>query len=100
MKTKCLIALTISILMCSCASRRIGDFTAISTKNISTNDYEVIGRFESKMQDDIKSCVDDCLEQGGGNIIINAVVEYRERFFRAEYVIKGDVCVQKKTKDR
>lgn len=90
-----LLMMVILLFLCSCTSKRIGDFTTISTKNVDVDEYVVLGRFESSMQDDIKSCVDDCLEKGNGNIIINAVVEFRDRVFTYGYVVKGDVCVKK-----
>ncbi|WP_372369211.1 hypothetical protein [Candidatus Uabimicrobium sp. HlEnr_7] len=83
------------ITLSGCINTRVGDFTVLSTKNVDTSNYIVVGRFESEIKNDVKSAVDDCLEKGGGNILINAVVEYRERFFSG-YVVIGDVCIRKK----
>lgn len=95
-KMKILSIALFAIILSGCVTTRIGDFTAISTKNVDIDDYIVLGRFKSDRKGDIKSCVDDCLEKGGGNIIINAVVEFQDRFFTHGYVVKGDVCIKKK----
>lgn len=77
------------------STTRIGDFTALTVKSFDSSKYEVLGKFESEMKYDIKSAVEDCLEKGKGDLLINAIIEYYNGTFTEGYIVKGDVCKKK-----
>ncbi|WP_372364975.1 hypothetical protein [Candidatus Uabimicrobium sp. HlEnr_7] len=85
--------LLIFIFVIGCSStERIGDFTALTVNSFDSSEYEVLGKFESEEKYDIKSAVEDCLEKGKGDLLINAVIEYQNGVFTEGYIVRGDVC--------
>ncbi len=83
-------------------SHRIGDCTAISTKNIYCENVDVtkLPKKEGVEAEDVRflgiganveNALDRALEAGGGNLMINAVVYYEDRVFSSGYRIRGTV---------
>ena len=109
----CIVALVVPVFV-GC-TQRIGDFTLISTKNVELGaKYKKIDRFkgtDSRPEilmiplgtPDLKQAVDNCIEEGKGELLTNAVVDvgwwtaivYGER----KYTVTGDVWVRAGTSD-
>lgn len=107
------IIFTISLLaLCSCVSNaRLGSFTALSTRNIATGKVDAnkmpqtrntVGRDSRYILFGIPlgfpilaNAVDDALESGGGDLLIDASLHYNSWYFlffgEQRYEAKGSV---------
>jgi hypothetical protein len=87
-------------------TRRIGDFTMVTTKNYETKaQYKMVGRMEGKSvklivlfplgTPDLKDAVDDAIQAGSGVYLANAVIEqinwYALLIGQTGYIVTGDV---------
>lgn len=98
-------ALALSALSLWACATRVGDFTVISTRNFEIGvKYVKLGTFEGKHsipviifpigQPNMKDATDDCLKNGKGEVLTNAVVYFNNNsfFFGVQsYTVKGDV---------
>jgi hypothetical protein len=87
-------------------TKRIGDFTMVTTKNYETKtQYKMVGRMEGKSvkmiifiplgTPDLKDAVDDAIQAGNGVYLANAVIEqmtwYALIVGQTGYIVTGDV---------
>lgn len=97
MKKIFLLLLLVSLLV-GC-THRVGDFTIISTKNFAASKdvrFKKIGRFKGKHMSfvkthNIKDAIDNCIQKGNGDFLMNCVIDYYEGFFEEGYIVRGDV---------
>lgn len=93
-----------------CSSRRVGDFTAISTKNLYAHNVDLTklprqqGVEGSDVQflgigANIKNAVDRALEKGGGNVMIDAALYIETGFLSSGYRVRGTVINVPYTRD-
>jgi hypothetical protein len=97
-------AVALAALLCIGCTQRLGDFTLISTKNVDLSDASIdvkkgrrvtgedcrfIALFIPLGEPSIKEAVDDALEKGNGNLLVDQVT-----FVRSWYVplIVGESC--------
>jgi hypothetical protein len=85
-----------------CSSTRIGDFTALSTKNVYAKNVDItkLPKKEGVEGEDVrflgiganfKDAVDKALEAGGGNVMIDAAFYMESRPFASGYRVRGTV---------
>ena len=92
-----LCAMVALVTTASGCSRRIGDFTIVSTKNYEASvKYKMVGRASGSDivyffgYPDLKNAVDDAIESKRGVYLTNAVIEWYSGF-GSGYEITGDV---------
>lgn len=98
------ISLAISVLMLVASvgcSTRIGDFTALSTKNIYCKNIDVTKLPQKRVEGedvtflgigaDLKDATDRALEKGDGNLMIDAAYYFEDRFLFLGYKVVGTV---------
>jgi hypothetical protein len=102
-----IIALAVVAVAFTGCTRRIGDFTMVTTKNYERQvQYKMVGRMEGKSikmmilfiptgQPDLKDAVDEAIQAGNGVYLANAVIEYTNwyalLFGQFGYTVTGDV---------
>jgi len=96
------IEIFVLLILISGCSHRIGDMTALSTKNIYCEgvDLTKLQQYQGVEGEDvtflgigadIEDAFDKAVEQHDGNLMINAVVYIEDRFLWAGYRIRGTV---------
>jgi len=91
-------------------STRVGDFTAISTKNVYAHNIDLtkLPRQQGVEGSDvrflfgtpnIKNAVDQALEKGGGNVMIDVVLYVESGFLSSGYRVRGTVINVPYTRD-
>ncbi len=102
-----LFVVTVVAMVISGCTTRIGDFTLMSTKNVEIGaKYVKTGSFESEDKafmiiiiptgiPNIKTCVDRLIENGGGelatNVVLNSTYWWALLVGQSGYEVKGDV---------
>ncbi len=97
---KTLLVALLVLSLAGCATR-IGDFTVISTQNVDFSKLAQVDLSTSQKiegediktfgQPSLEEAIDDALEKGGGNVLVNASLYIYQGFFRSGYQVKGDV---------
>ena len=92
----------VSLALCAGCSYRLGDFTALSTKNIYCEDVDItkLEQHTGVEGEDItflgigadpKDAADRAMEKHDGNLLINAVIYFESGFFVSGYRVRGTV---------
>ncbi len=92
----------VSLAVCSGCSYRLGDFTALSTKNIYCEGVDItkLKQYNGVEGEDItflgigadpKDAADRALEKYDGNLLINAVIYSEYYILFAGYKVRGTV---------
>jgi hypothetical protein len=93
--------LLLTLLLSGCATNRIGDFTVLSSRMFNPS-----GLTEDKLKTgkrvqgesvhfasipNLKSAIDDALDKGNGDVLVDAVVYHKIMPFAQGYVVEGRV---------
>jgi len=96
---------TVAMILCAltlgCMTRRIGDFTVISTQNVDlsqiTPEMKKTGDFHEGENlvfwgpANLEEAIDEALANGNGNVLLDAVLYMKIGFFKSGYKVKGRV---------
>jgi len=95
-----IVTVIVSLSVCAGCSYRLGDFTALSTKNIYCKDLDITKLEQHRGAEgkditflgigaDPKDAVDRAMEQYDGNLLIDAVIYSESSFLFAGYKVRG-----------
>ena len=100
-KTSSLLSVAMIAFCLSGCLTRIGDFTVISTQNVNFAKIDPAAASTAPIVEgaDIKffgisnleEAIDDALNKGGGNVMLDAVLYIYQGFFQTGYKVKGRV---------
>jgi hypothetical protein len=89
------------LLLSGCATNRIGDFTVLSTRLVDLSHIppeKLKGGTRVRGEDmhfgsfpNVKSAIDNALDKGHGDIMVDAVLYHRVAVFAQGYVVEGRV---------
>ena len=101
MKNICVIGILLSIVFLSGCVTRVGDFTALSTKNIYCKNIDVSSLPKQRVEGEsvaflgiganLKDATDEAIEKAGGNLMIDAAFYRVSGLFWGGYKIEGTV---------
>jgi hypothetical protein len=98
---RCLIvAVSLFLLLTGCATNRFADFTVVSTKNVDLTQLTpeaIEAGVKVEGQDltfwsapNMETAIDNALENGKGNLLLDAVVSFRSGW-KSGYIVEGTV---------
>jgi len=98
---RCLIAaVCLFLLLTGCATNRFVDFTVVSTKNVDLTKLTpeaIEAGVKTEGQDltfwsapNMETAIDNALENGKGNLLLDAVVSFRSGW-KSGYIVEGTV---------
>jgi hypothetical protein len=100
-KFQSLLSIGLIAFFLSGCSTRIGDFTVISTQNVDFGEVDAADASEARVvegedikffgEPNLEEAIDDALNRGGGNVMIDAVLYIYTGFLQKGYKVKGRV---------
>jgi hypothetical protein len=88
------------LLLTGCATNRFADFTVVSTKNVDLTlltPEAIEAGVKAEGQDltfwsapNMETAIDNALEKGNGNVMLDAVVSFRSGW-KSGYIVEGTV---------
>jgi hypothetical protein len=98
---RCLIvAVSLLLLLTGCATNRFADFTVVSTRNVDLTQLTpeaIEAGVKAEGQDltfwsapNMETAIDNALENGKGNLLLDAVVSFRSGW-KSGYIVEGTV---------